>query len=61
MGGVGRRRRSRTVTKVVLVDLPVFGRPTRLRWVKRRWRCPRPDAQLGRGPSWSRRSARPGW
>jgi transposase len=27
---------------VVLVDLPAFGRPTRLRWVKRRWRCPDP-------------------
>ena len=26
--------------EVVLVDLPVFGRPTRLVWRKRRWRCP---------------------
>lgn len=25
---------------VVLVDLPVFGRPTRLVWRKQRWRCP---------------------
>jgi transposase len=25
---------------VTLVDLPVFGRPTRLVWSKRRWRCP---------------------
>jgi transposase len=25
---------------VELVDLPVFGRPTRLVWVKQRWRCP---------------------
>ncbi len=24
----------------VLVDLPAFGRPVRLRWRKRRWRCP---------------------
>jgi transposase len=27
--------------EVVLVDLPSFGRPTRLVWLKRRWRCPR--------------------
>jgi len=26
--------------EVVLVDLPVFGRPTRLVWHKHRWRCP---------------------
>jgi transposase len=25
---------------VLLVDLPVFGRPTRLAWRKHRWRCP---------------------
>ena len=25
---------------VLLVDLPVFGRPARLSWRKRRWRCP---------------------
>ena len=28
---------------VVLVDLPVFGRPARLVWAKQRWRCPNPD------------------
>lgn len=27
------------VRDVDLVDLPVFGRPVRLRWRKRRWRC----------------------
>ena len=27
------------VRVVDLVDLPVFGRPTRLRWCKQRWRC----------------------
>jgi transposase len=27
------------VREVVLVDLPVFGRPTRLAWRKQRWRC----------------------
>jgi transposase len=26
--------------QVELVDLPVFGRPTRLVWTKQRWRCP---------------------
>ncbi|MCU1493233.1 MAG: transposase family protein [Acidimicrobiaceae bacterium] len=28
---------------VPFVDLPCFGRPTRLRWHKRRLRCPEPD------------------
>lgn len=27
------------VREVVLVDLPCFGRPTRLGWRKQRWRC----------------------
>jgi len=27
------------IRKVVLVDLPAFGRPTRLAWRKQRWRC----------------------
>ena len=31
---------------VVLVDLPTFGRPVRLRWRKRRWTCPNPDCAL---------------
>jgi transposase len=28
---------------VTLVDLPCFGKPTRLAWHKRRWRCPESD------------------
>jgi transposase len=32
---------------VTLVDLPVFGRPTRLVWAKQRWRCPNPDCEVG--------------
>jgi transposase len=32
---------------VTLVDLPAFGRPTRLRWIKRRWRCPDPSCAVG--------------
>jgi transposase len=35
-GGVVHRH---GVREVVLVDLPVFGRPTRLVWRKQRWRC----------------------
>jgi transposase len=35
---------------VEYVDLPVFGRPSRLRWRKRRWRCP--DRTCGVG-SWT--------
>ena len=31
----------------VLVDLPAFGRPVRLRWRKRRWTCPDPGCALG--------------
>ena len=32
---------------VVLVDLPAFGRPVRLVWHKRRWRCPRDGCEAG--------------
>ena len=32
---------------VVLVDLPAFGRPARLVWHKRRWRCPRDGCEAG--------------
>jgi len=35
---------------VTYVDLPVFGRPTRLRWRKRRWRCPEVACAVG---SWT--------
>lgn len=31
---------------VVLVDLPAFGRPIRLRWRKRRWTCPNPVCEV---------------
>ena len=31
---------------VVLVDLPAFGRPVRLRWRKRCWTCPNPDCGI---------------
>ena len=32
---------------VELVDLPAFGRPSRLVWHKRRWRCPREGCSAG--------------
>ncbi len=32
---------------IVLVDLPVFGRPARLVWSKQRWKCPNPNCQVG--------------
>lgn len=36
--------------RVVLVDLPVFGRPAQLVWHKHRLRCPDPDCPVG---SWT--------
>ena len=43
---------------VVLVDLPAFGRPTRLRWRKYRWACP--DRQCPAG-SWTEHAPTIGW
>jgi transposase len=40
---------------VTLVDLPCFGRCTRLLWHKRRWRCPDPDCANG---SWTEEDGR---
>ena len=44
-------RRGRVWSKgyrtVVLVDLPTFGRPVRLRWRKRRWTCSNPGCAIG--------------
>jgi len=36
----GASRHGHGIREVDLVDLPVFGRPVRLRWRKQRWRCP---------------------
>ncbi len=36
--------------RVELVDLPAFGRATRLVWHKHRWRCPEPECRRG---SWT--------
>ena len=37
----GRQAHRHGARDVVLVDLPVFGRPARLVWRKQRWRCVR--------------------
>ena len=42
---------------VELVDLPAFGRPARLVWIKRRWRCP--DLRCATG-SWTELETRIG-
>lgn len=39
MCSCGGRVHRHGVREVVLVDLPCFGRPTRLAWRKQRWRC----------------------
>ena len=44
--GCGCRVWSKGYRSVVLVDLPAFGRPVRLRWRKRRWTCPNPDCEV---------------
>jgi len=39
-GGWGGKVWAHGSSRVVLADLPALGRPVRLRWGKRRWRCP---------------------
>ena len=46
-GGCGGPVWSKGYRTAVLVDLPAFGRPVRLRWRKRRWTCPNPDCARG--------------
>ncbi len=46
-GGCGGRVWSKGDQSVGLVDLPAFGRPVRLLWLKRRWMCP--DRGCGAG------------
>jgi transposase len=40
--GCGTRAESQDRVSVAVRDLPCFGRPVRLMWVKRRWRCREP-------------------
>lgn len=44
--GCWTRPLSKDRQRVELVDLPVFGRPTRLVWHKRRWECPNPGCLM---------------
>jgi len=41
-----------------LVDLPAFGRPTRLVWHQHRWACPQALCSAG---SWTQTDSRIGW
>ncbi len=45
-GACGGRVWSKGYRTAVLVDLPAFGRPVRLRWRKRRWTCPNTDCEI---------------
>ena len=45
-GGCGGPVWAHGSSKVRLVDLPAFGRPVRLVWRKRRWRCPDGSCQV---------------
>ena len=55
--GSVRRVKDRPV--VELVDLPCFGRPTRLVWRKHRWVCPDPDCETRSWTGEHRRVAPP--
>ena len=44
---------------VELVDIPCFGRPTRIRWLKRRWACPEPICPVGTFTEQNEQLARP--
>jgi transposase len=48
--GCGCRADLKDRARVVHVDLPVFGRPARLVWLKRRWRCLNDECGVG---SWT--------
>jgi transposase len=44
---------------VELVDIPCFGRPARIRWLKRRWTCPAPTCPVGTFTEQDERLAKP--
>lgn len=44
--GCGRGVQRHGIDEVELVDLPCFGRRTRLVWRKQRWRCPKPKSEV---------------
>jgi transposase len=41
----GTRAQAQDRMPIDIRDLPCFGRPARLRWIKRRWRCVDPDCE----------------
>jgi transposase len=43
--GCGTRAEAQDRVTVAIRDLPCFGRPARLVWVKRRWRCREADCE----------------
>ena len=57
-GGFGQRLWSDGERAVVLVDLPALGRPVRLVWHKRRWRCARDGCEAGSVTASRRRRSR---
>jgi transposase len=46
-GGCGVRAAVKDRARVDLADLPAFGSPVRLVWVKRRWACREPACEIG--------------
>jgi transposase len=50
----GVRARSKDRPVVLVRDVDGFGRAVRLRWIKRRWRCPEPACPAG---SWTEQTA----
>jgi hypothetical protein len=54
-GRCGVRAQVKERDRVALVDLPAFGTPVWLVWVKRRWRCREPLCPVARGSRWEPR------
>jgi transposase len=53
-GGCGTRAEAQDRKAIDIRDLACFGRPARLRWLKRRWRCVEADCNA---KTWTERSA----
>ncbi len=56
--GCGGAVRLKDRIDVELIDLPAFGRPTRLVWRKHRWSCANPACETA---SWTAQDSRIGW
>ncbi len=57
--GCGTTAQVKDRPRIGLVDLPAFGRPTRLWWYKHRWWCPNPACGVGSWTGEDRRIAAP--